>query len=121
MSARTQLWYSIADLASIFGFARSTVRLWWSEGRFGPVGDCIKVGDDLRIPQTGVDFFVQQNRVVRTPEQLQAQRLEIARRLSAREQQVHRSDPQPIPARNGRELVARARVFSRAENGGADE
>lgn len=121
MTGRAQLWYSIADISLMFGFGRSTVRLWWQQGRFGPLHECIKVNDDIRIPQSGVDFFIVQNRVVRTPEQIEANRLDMARKLAAREKVIERPEPQPIKVRGqvAHAVATPAAVsFSAQKNGG---
>ena len=117
MPGRAQLWYSIADLSAMFDFGRSTVRMWWQQGRFGPVHESIKVGDDIRVPQSGVDFFILQNRVVRTPDQIEANRQEIARKLAAREQRLEREEPAPIVVPRPSYLRA-AGLLSAPENGG---
>ena len=116
MTKRVQLWFSLADLSAMFGFSKSTIRAWWQQGRFGPVGDCIKVGEDIRVPEAGVDFFVLSNRVVRTQESVEEGRELMRQRLASREDRLEREEPQPVPARNERELKARAAVLLSAQN-----
>jgi transcriptional regulator with XRE-family HTH domain len=88
MTPRFQLWYSLADLADMFGFSRTTIRAWWSDGRFGPVSECIKVAEDIRVPEAGVLFFIESNRVVRTQESVDQGRQLMRERLERRAQHV---------------------------------
>ena len=76
-----QQWFSLQHMAWLLDFDVSTVRRWWSQGRFGPPtdedGDAVELrssywftvgtgrGADVRISSRGYDFFLSQGSVMR--------------------------------------------------------
>jgi hypothetical protein len=54
-------YHSAASLASRFAFSAKHIRQLVRAGAFGP--DYLMVGSDLRVPESGVSFFISQHRV----------------------------------------------------------
>ena len=80
----TKYW-PLAELAWLFGFAESTIREWAKKGEFGPDRDFLRVGNDIRIPSSGVLFFInshlnQKNEAQRLADQVRGRTLGEARR-----------------------------------------
>jgi|GEM_PF-1253740 len=64
-----ELFYSVSELAILLRFSDATVRRWVKEGRFSPPGEdgkadlsnCLEIGQDIRVPASGVQFFCAHN------------------------------------------------------------
>lgn len=54
-----QKYYGAPELAWLFGFSEWSIREWGKQGKFGPPSQFLRVGNDVRIPQSGVLFFIE--------------------------------------------------------------
>jgi len=54
MTNNNQEWYSVAELAKVFGVGKQTVRNWINAGEL----DCIRFGVIARIPKAAVEKFI---------------------------------------------------------------
>lgn len=59
MSRIVQKYYPISELAWTLSFSESSIRRWAREGLFGPETEFLEIGSDVRIPTSGVLFFIE--------------------------------------------------------------
>jgi hypothetical protein len=56
-----QDYWTYGELAEKFRFSRRSIREWAANGEFGPVEQFIRRGSDVRVPTSGVLFFIKAN------------------------------------------------------------
>lgn len=53
-----QKYRPVTELAWLFAFSDSTIKNWANQELFGPPADFLRVGNDIRIPDSGALFFI---------------------------------------------------------------
>jgi hypothetical protein len=54
-------YHSYARLAAKFDFSERSIRDWAAKGEFGPGDRFLRRGTDVRVPTSGVLFFIERN------------------------------------------------------------
>lgn len=80
-----QVYYSIAEIAARLDYTKKWVTRKVQAGEFGPVSDVVQIGKDIRVPQSGVDLFVESHPYKRDAATLMRNKALIDRRLKGRE------------------------------------
>ena len=80
-----QKYRPIPELAWLFSFAPATIKEWTDRNLFGPPEDFLRVGNDIRIPDSGALFFInnhlnQKSEAQRLADQVRGRTLGEARR-----------------------------------------
>ena len=56
-----QCYHSIPALSLRLAFAESSLKAWAKDGEFGPEAEFLVRGNDIRIPDSGLLFFLSRN------------------------------------------------------------
>lgn len=110
-----QVYYSIAEIAARLDYTKKFVTRRVQAGAFGAICDVIQVGKDIRVPQSGIDFFVQSHPYKRDAATLMRNRALMDRRLHRRIIPPDRGPFSPgIAARSAGELKRKLSVQTSA-------
>lgn len=94
ISRAVELYYSITELTFLLRFSDSTIRQWIKAGRFSPPSEMssgqpdfsniLDVQGDIRVPASGVQWFIQNNPLRRDPGTKARNKAELMRKLKAK-------------------------------------
>jgi hypothetical protein len=100
-----QVYYPIAEIGARLAYTKKWVTRRVQAGDFGPIADVIQVGKDIRVPQSGIDFFIEGHPYKRDAATLMRNKALLARRLEGRKIPPDRGPFSPgISARSPGEL-----------------
>lgn len=92
-----ELYYSISELCFLLRFSDSTIRKRVKDGDFSTPGEdglpdrsnILDVQGDLRVPASGVNWFLSQNALRSDPGTKARNKAELARKLNGRAVEAH--------------------------------